>query len=260
MKRIIAICSTIILLSGFKSSDGDKFPEVKIGNQIWMKENLDVTTFRNGDEIKQAKTAKEWKIAFVNKQPAWCYLFFDSNIFEKRNNLVKYCNKYIYKYKKIGKIYNSFALIDPRNIAPIGWRVANAKDWKDLNVYLKDTFNLQNKKATYFNELVISRFNEGSKSDLETNTTGFSGIPIGYCSHKGSFFDPIEPTYFPNYCLMYGAINDGFLNYEYKNEKITTVHVLIWDGGNLESNQFQINIGNWDGLPVRCIKDTISSN
>ena len=37
--------------------------EVTIGTQVWSTENLDVTTFRNGDSIPQARTEEEWKKA-----------------------------------------------------------------------------------------------------------------------------------------------------------------------------------------------------
>jgi hypothetical protein len=47
--------------------------EVKIGDQIWAVENLNVDTFRNGDRIPQVKTDEEWIAAGNNKQPAWCY-------------------------------------------------------------------------------------------------------------------------------------------------------------------------------------------
>ena len=53
--------------------EGQTYKTVKIGNQTWMAENLNVSTFRNGDPIPQAKTNKEWELAGKNKQPAWCY-------------------------------------------------------------------------------------------------------------------------------------------------------------------------------------------
>ena len=46
---------------------------VTIGKQVWMTKNLDVSTFRNGDPIPEAKTDEAWKAAGENKQPAWCY-------------------------------------------------------------------------------------------------------------------------------------------------------------------------------------------
>jgi hypothetical protein len=33
---------------------------IKMGNQIWMTRNLDVSTFRNGDPIPEMKTNEEW--------------------------------------------------------------------------------------------------------------------------------------------------------------------------------------------------------
>ena len=45
---------------------------IKIGDQVWMKENMDVSTFRNGDVIPEAKTVedliKNWaKSSSINK-------------------------------------------------------------------------------------------------------------------------------------------------------------------------------------------------
>ncbi len=262
MKRIITICSAIILLSAFTSSYGDKISEVKMGNQIWMKEDLDVTKFRNGDIIKQATTAGEWKMAIANKQPAWCYLFFDSNIFEKRNDFVKYGNEYIRKYEKIGKIYNAYALIDTRNIAPIGWRVSTTSDWSKLNKYLMNNYNPPNKKGTFFKELVISRFKEGSKSDLESNITGFSAMPLGACDKKGNFQEFLTGTNNSTYYCEYGVINDDAPYYQLGNP----AYVRFEDDNNSrELFLKQFNYGyfsefiNQRGLPIRCIKDSTNT-
>ena len=43
--------------------------EVKIKKRIWSKKNLRVTAFKNGDEILEAKTDKEWKEAHKKKKP-----------------------------------------------------------------------------------------------------------------------------------------------------------------------------------------------
>ncbi len=36
---------------------------VKIGNQLWMSQNLAVETFQNGDIIPEAKSNEEWEKA-----------------------------------------------------------------------------------------------------------------------------------------------------------------------------------------------------
>ena len=42
---------------------------VKIGSQIWATQNLDLSTFRNGDDIPEAKTNEEWSKAEKEKKP-----------------------------------------------------------------------------------------------------------------------------------------------------------------------------------------------
>ena len=56
-----------------KLKSNPDFSEVKIGKQIWSKQNLNVSTFKNGDVIKEAKTKEEWVEAYQKKIPAWCY-------------------------------------------------------------------------------------------------------------------------------------------------------------------------------------------
>jgi hypothetical protein len=55
------------------SSNETTISEIKIGDQIWMTQNLNVDKFRNGDPIQEAKTLEEWNKACRYKQPAWCY-------------------------------------------------------------------------------------------------------------------------------------------------------------------------------------------
>ena len=40
--------------------DGQKYPTILIGNQCWMKENLKVTHYRNGDPIPNVTDDAEW--------------------------------------------------------------------------------------------------------------------------------------------------------------------------------------------------------
>lgn len=94
------------------------FKSVKIGTQTWMTENLNVSTFRNGDPIPEAKTNEEWEKAGKAGKPAWCYYDNDPN-----------------NGKKYGKLYNLHAVNDERGLAPKGWRLANFYDW---DIFLND--------------------------------------------------------------------------------------------------------------------------
>ena len=92
---------------------------VTIGNQVWMAKNLDVFTYRNGDIIPEVKDPDEWKNLTTG---AWCYY----------NNDPK--NDKVY-----GKLYNWYAVNDPRGLAPEGFHVPAefelnmVTDFKNIN-------------------------------------------------------------------------------------------------------------------------------
>lgn len=95
--------------------DKKKYKIAVIGSNIWMAENLNVSNFRNGNPIPEAKTDEEWKRAGENKQPAWCYYNYDPK------NLTKY-----------GKLYNWFAVNNSRGLAPKGWHIATNVEWGEF--------------------------------------------------------------------------------------------------------------------------------
>ncbi|MBM3454791.1 MAG: hypothetical protein FJX80_06540 [Bacteroidetes bacterium] len=91
------------------------YKTVQIGTQVWMTKNLDVATFRNGEEIPQAKNDDEWEKASNNKEPAWCYLDFDP-----------------LNGEKFGKLYNWYAVNDHRGLAPNGYHIPKEDEWEIL--------------------------------------------------------------------------------------------------------------------------------
>jgi uncharacterized protein (TIGR02145 family) len=91
--------------------DGNVYPAVKIGNQVWAMENLRVTKYNDGTPIPKLTDSTE----------GMCWYDNDINT-----------------YKKNGAFY-SFGIIFPLNskkIAPEGWRVPTNKDWDTLQNYL----------------------------------------------------------------------------------------------------------------------------
>ena len=89
--------------------------EVKIGDQIWMTQNLNVDKFCNGDPISEAKTNEEWIKAGENKQPAWCYYDNDPN-----------------NGKVLGRLYNFHAVSSPNGLCPKGWHIPTDDEWTAL--------------------------------------------------------------------------------------------------------------------------------
>ena len=93
-----------------------RLTEIKIGTQTWTSKNLDVATYRNGDAIPQVQDFNEWKNLTTG---AWCYLFNDPT------NGTKY-----------GKLYNWYAVTDPRGLAPEGYHIPTDEEWTILTDYL----------------------------------------------------------------------------------------------------------------------------
>jgi len=92
-----------------------KFKTIKIGNQIWMAENLNVDRFRNGDMIVQVKSFSEWKNALKGNQPAYCnYDYFENGS------------------KKTEKFYNKHVVADVRGIAPTNWHIPTHEEINEL--------------------------------------------------------------------------------------------------------------------------------
>jgi uncharacterized protein (TIGR02145 family) len=138
-----------------------KAQTVTIGTQVWMTKNLDVSTFRNGDPIPEAKTNSEWEAAGENQQPAWCYYKNDPA------NGAKY-----------GKLYNWYAVNDPRGLAPVRYHIPTDAEWTQLSEYLggEDVAGKKMKSTSGWNE-----------NGNGTNESGFNGLPGGCRSNLGNF-------------------------------------------------------------------------
>ena len=162
--KIKTFLSAILALVSFYVSG--QIQTVKIGQQTWTTENLNVNKFRNGDLIKQAKSNRKWKKAGRRHKPAWCYY----------ENKTKNGSTY-------GKLYNWYAVKDPRNIAPVGFHMPSDSEWMKLTEYLGgEDIAGQKMKAVNGWKAHINNFSNGN------NKSGFMGLPGGYRYINGTFF------------------------------------------------------------------------
>jgi uncharacterized protein (TIGR02145 family) len=143
-----------------KDIDGNVYKTVKIGNQVWMAENLRVSRYRNGDPIPNVTDKAQWSSLTTG---AWCH--YDNQS----------ANDGVY-----GKLYNAFAVLDSRGIAPRGWHVPTDEEWAVLISYLGGA-SVAGGKMKAVSSLWFSP-NEGA-----TNSSGFSGLPGGYRDYTGDF-------------------------------------------------------------------------
>jgi uncharacterized protein (TIGR02145 family) len=78
----------------------------------WSIEDLKVTTFRNGDALLEVSSTQNLKFCSENQQPAY---------FKNVNS------------KDTFYLYNYYAVIDPRGLAPVGYKIPSVEDLKTLN-------------------------------------------------------------------------------------------------------------------------------
>jgi uncharacterized protein (TIGR02145 family) len=96
--------------------DENCIPSVTICNQVWMLKNLVVTTYRDGTPIPEVTDPTEWDLLTTG---AWCYYNNDP------------ANGTVY-----GKLYNWYAVTDPRGLPPNGWHIPTDEEWVTLETCL----------------------------------------------------------------------------------------------------------------------------
>jgi uncharacterized protein (TIGR02145 family) len=92
--------------------DNKNYKIVKIGTQVWMKNNLNYLSFNNGDSIPELRDLSSWS---SSTSPATCVY----------KNRLAYASTY-------GRLYNFYAASDVRNLCPAGWHVPTIDDWRLL--------------------------------------------------------------------------------------------------------------------------------
>ena len=142
--------NTLKIASFNISEDGSK---ITIGDQIWSTNNLTVTQFRNGDPIPIVSSEEEWINACKNEEPAMCYYNND------QKNLEIY-----------GALYNWYAVNDPRQLSPEGWKIPSNDEWQLL---INNVGGYKN-AAPY----LMSKNKWGNTKNVES-AIGFNAVPGG---------------------------------------------------------------------------------
>jgi uncharacterized protein (TIGR02145 family) len=192
--------------------DGNIYHKVTIGTQTWLVENLHVLSYRNGDPIPSVANGTVWGNGTVG---ACCSYNNDDN------NVDTY-----------GVIYNAYAVLDTRNIAPVGWHVATHADFLTLETFLGGAATAGGKmKETGTNHWT-------SPNTGADNSSGFTALPGGYRGGATGIFSGIgDHAYFWTTTAqaadaIYGRILDT------NSAQLTTT----------SANQYV-------GMSVRCVKD-----
>ncbi len=197
--------------------DGQQYKTVKIGEQWWMAENLAVKHYRNGDAIPIVADSAAWKNLTTG---AFC-------IYENQS-MAEYAH---------GLLYNWYAVMDNRKIAPEGWHVPSSADWQTLASSLGGSPVAGGKMK----ETGTTRWK--SPNTGATNESAFNALPVGNRD--------------PGYANNYGYRNRG-------------THANFWSCTEFYNNNLWANFCAMEfatqelifyqldkrfGFSIRCVKD-----
>jgi len=150
--------------------EGNLYKTVKIGNQVWMAENLKTTKYNDDTSIPEVTDYTTWGTLTTG---AYCWYENDGDY-----------NKSIY-----GGLYNWFAA-ETGKLCPTGWHVPTDPEFNTLELTLglhADSVNIWGWRGTDHGKQMknTTGWNEGENG---TNTSGFSALPGGYRHNtSGSF-------------------------------------------------------------------------
>lgn len=203
--------------------DGNVYNTVTIGTQVWMKENLKVLHYRNGDPITKVTDNTTWSTLTTE---AYCWYNNDSAT-----------NGTVY-----GALYNWFAVNDYRKISPVGWHVPTSAEWNILEKFLDSTVDTTAVGSVGTD--IGSKLKEAgathwtSPNAGATNSSGFTGLPGGY-RYSSGIFGTINDR-----GLWWTATQENIYNARYRYVGFDFQTIMASTSGNLKA-----------GYSLRLIKD-----
>jgi uncharacterized protein (TIGR02145 family) len=207
---------------GVTDINGNNYSTIILGNgQEWMAENLRTNTYANGDTIPN-----------VTGNPAWFQL--TTGAWAHYQNNASYENPY-------GKLYNWYAVADPRNVCPTGWHVPTDAEWNTLvgyldPAYVPGSFESQSGTAGGMMKSTGTQYWQAPNTGA-TNESGFSGLSGGTRGTSGGF------SYLGNSGYWWSASEIGPEN---------ALDRYLYYGS---ADIFRNNPNKIDGLSVRCLRD-----
>jgi len=159
----MAIDSKVIHVNAFiDARDGAIYNWVKIGEQVWMAENLNATKYNDGAAIPNVTDKTTWEALTSG---AYCWNNNDAG------NGATY-----------GVLYNWYA-VRTSKLCPVGWHVPTDAEWMSLSDYLGglDVAGVKMKEA--------GTAHWHTPNIVAHNQSGFKGLPGGYRGSSGTFYD-----------------------------------------------------------------------
>ena len=131
-----------------------------------------------------------------------------------------------------GKLYNWYAVNDPRGLAPTGWHIPSDAEWTTLPAFLGGN--------TIAGGAMKATTGWNAPNTGATNSSGFTGLPGGYRDENGEF-------------SVIGYDGYWWTSTEDLSDppSIAFSHLLLYDRTN--ANEF--GLYKTYGISVRCVRD-----
>lgn len=194
-------------------SAGDPLTATICG-QEWMTRDLDVVTYRNGDAIPEVQDAAQWASLTFG---AWCWYDNDPNTG---------C-----------RLYNWYAVNDPRGLAPKGWHVPSEREWSALEACLGDSVGYRLRKA--------GKAHWPGPATGADNSSGFGAMPCGIRSVGGAFSDAGRMAV--HWLATSGSESDAWCGRLVHHVNNKGVPQMVTGIGYMHKG---------DGYTVRCLRDS----
>ena len=156
--------------------DGNEYEITKIGNQIWMAENLRVTRYADGTPIPQVTNNTEWQ-NLGNDDKAFCWWENDSATYAE-----SYGAYYTFAAANNGNVTSDSAYSTIQGVCPDGWHMPSQGEWNELRNYLGSVGHAGN-------EGTVLKSTTGWDADGNgTDLYGFNTHPYGLRDHESGGF------------------------------------------------------------------------
>ena len=201
--------------------DSNTYRTVKIGDQIWMVDNLRTGRYRDGSPVTHILDDTEWKLAHYG---GWSW-------YDHLDTLDV----------TLGKLYNHHAIQDYRGLCPTDWHVPTDQEWNILINYLDtDTIDpniigIQSDTAGIILKDVLTQFWDNIEYAGD-NHSGFSARGSGIRFTNGLF--------------LAGGLNAYYWSSSIANGNIL-IRAIYGQSSQVERGKFPTNYG----LSIRCIHD-----
>ena len=210
--------------------DGHTYDLVAIGDQCWFAENLRTEHYANGDAIPGDLSASEWASTSSGAQAVHG---------EGSSSCEGNCDE-VANLATYGRLYNWFAVDDPRGLCPSGWHVPTDGEWMTLEMELGMSSSEAN--STGFRGTDQGAQLKSSSSDTPswngTNASGFSAFPGGSRDFSNGFF-----------------YDEGVSGFWWIASPIGATDAWIRGLWSSVDNVLRFSLDTRFGLSVRCVRD-----